>query len=61
MNAPGTSSAHITIRSYYYDDMVNGIRVIECTDTEVPFVKDMFNELKEVCNRETRTDKPDLV
>lgn len=61
MNAPGTTSAHMIIRSYYYDDMVNGIRVHECTDTEVPFVKDMFNELKEVCNREARTDKPNIV
>lgn len=61
MNAPGTSSAHITIRSYYYDDMVNGIRVIECTESDVPFVKEMFNDLKEVCDSEARTNKPDLV
>lgn len=61
MNAPGTTSSSIIIRSYYYDDMVNGIRVHECTDSEVPFVKDMFNELKEVCKREARTDKPNII
>lgn len=60
-NAPGTTSAHITIRSYYYDDIVSGIRIHECTDTEVPFVKELFNELKEVCERETGANKPNII
>jgi len=59
-DVPGTTYANIIIRSYYRDDLVNGIRVHECTDTKVPIIKDMFDELKEVCKHETRTDKPDL-
>jgi hypothetical protein len=59
-DVPGTTYANIIIRSYYRDDLANGIRVHECTDTKVPIIKDMFDELKEVCKHETRTDKPDL-
>lgn len=59
-DVPGTTDANIIIRSYYRDDLVKGIRVHECTDAEVPIIKEMFDELKEVCERETRADKPDL-
>ena len=58
MNAPGTTNAHIIIRSYCGG---NGIRVYGCTDTDVPFVKEMFDELKEVCKHETRANKPNII
>jgi hypothetical protein len=55
-----TTSTEIVIKSYYFDDTDNGIRVYSWSDAESPLVKEMFDELKEVCERETRTDKPDL-
>ena len=58
---PGTTDANIIIRSYYHDDMTNGIRVYSWTDTDVPIIKEMFDELKEVCDRETRADKPVII
>lgn len=61
MNVPGTTDANIIIRSYYCDDRDNGIRVYSWTDAEVPIIKDMFDELKEACERETKANKPDLV
>lgn len=61
MNAPGTTDANIIIRSYYYDDMTNGIRVYSWTDSEDPIIKEMFDELKEVCERETRANKPNII
>ena len=61
MNVPGTTDANIIIRSYHYDDRDNGIRVYSWTDSEFPIIKEMFDELKEVCERETRTDKPVII
>lgn len=61
MNAPGTTDANIIIRSYYRDDLANGIRVYSWTGTDVPFVKDMFDELTEVCERETKANKPNII
>lgn len=56
-----TSSTEIVIKSYYIDDRDNGIRVYSWTDTEMPLIKEMFDELKEVCNRETYTDKRNII
>jgi len=50
MNVPGTTDANIIIRSYYYDDRDNGIRVYSRTDSEFPIIKEMFDELKETCD-----------
>lgn len=61
MNVPGTTDANIIIRSYYYDDRDNGIRVYSWTDSEFPIIKEMFDDLKEVCDRETRTDKSVII
>lgn len=57
MNALGLTNAHIIIRSCCND----GIRVYGCADTEVPIIKEMFDELKEVCKHETRTNKPNII
>ena len=57
----GTADANIIIRSYYCDDGDNGIRVYSWTDAEVPIIKEMFDELKEACERETRANKPNIV
>lgn len=61
MNVPGTTDANIIIRSYYLDDLANGIRVYSYTDTEVPIIKEMFDELTEVCERETKANKPNII
>lgn len=61
MNVPGTTDANIIIRSYYYDDRDNGIRVYSWTDSEFPIIKEMFNELKEVCEHETGANKPNII
>lgn len=61
MNVPGTTDTNIIIRSYYIDDRDNGIRVYSWTDTELPLIKEMFDDLKEVCERETRTDKSVII
>ena len=60
-DVPGTTDANIIIRSYYRDDLVNGIRVYSYTDSEVPYVKEMFDELTEVCERETKANKPNII
>lgn len=56
-----STNANIIIRSFYYNDEVNGIRVHSCSDTELPLIKEMFDELKEVCDRETYTNKPNII
>lgn len=56
-----TTPTEIIIRSYYIDDRDNGIRVDDCSDNEIPLIKEMFDDLKEVCERETRTDKPNII
>lgn len=53
INVLDIESARIIIRSFYRDDIVNGIKVYECTNSSVPFIKEMFEELKAVCKRET--------
>jgi hypothetical protein len=55
-----TTPTEIIIKSYYIDDTDNGIRVYSLTDNEMPLIKEMFDDLKEVCDRETRANKPDL-
>lgn len=60
-DVPGTTDANIIIRSYYRNDLVNGIRVYSWTDSEVPIIKEMFDELREVCEHETRTNKPNII
>ena len=60
-DVPGTTDANIIIRSYYYDDRDNGIRVYSWTDTEVPIIKEMFDELKDVCERKINTDTPVII
>lgn len=61
INVPGTTDANIIIRSFYYNDEVNGIGVHSCSDTEVPIIKEMFDELTEVCERETKANKPNII
>lgn len=56
-----STNANIIIRSFYYNDEVNGIRVYSLTDSELPIIKEMFNELKDVCERETGANKPNII
>ena len=60
-DVPGTTDANIIIRSYYRDDQVNGIRVYSWTDTEVPIIKEMFDELKDVCERKINANTPVII
>lgn len=60
-DVPGTTDANIIIRSYYRDDRDNGIRVYSWKDSEFPIIKEMFDELKEMCERETKANKPNII